>query len=136
LRYSLDHSPPVSFNGHADRFYRRRRSWPVLPPFGFRSRKGRSSTSDTFLHDDNKPAWKRSSLTMAFEFLKPILTPNALATVQANPILLAYFLGWLLACISIGLLAWYISFTTGKAYRKPQKQIDEKKGLLGRFRKS
>jgi hypothetical protein len=73
---------------------------------------------------------------MAFEFLKPILTPNALATVQANPILLAYFLGWLLACISIGLLAWYISFTTGKAYRKPPKKAEEKKSLLGRFRKS
>ncbi len=73
---------------------------------------------------------------MAFEFLKPILTPNALATVQANPILLAYFLGWLMACVSIGMLAWYISFTTGKAYRKPQKKVDEKKGLLARFRKS
>jgi hypothetical protein len=75
---------------------------------------------------------------MAFEFLKPILTPNALATVQASPILLAYFLGWLLACVSIGLLAWYISLTTGKAYKKPKPAVKdgEKKGLLGGFRKS
>jgi hypothetical protein len=75
---------------------------------------------------------------MAWEFLKPILTPNALATVQANPILLAYFLGWLLAWISVALLAWYISFTTGKVYKKQKMPIvkEEKKGLLGRFRRS
>jgi hypothetical protein len=75
---------------------------------------------------------------MAWEFLRPILTANALATVQAEPILLAYFLGWLFACISVGLLAWYISFVTGKAYKKPKK-VDEKgrgkKGFL-RFGKS
>jgi len=58
---------------------------------------------------------------MDFEFLKPILTANALATLQAQPILAAYFLGWLLACVSLGLLAWYISFVTGKAYRKPKR---------------
>jgi len=74
---------------------------------------------------------------MAFEFLKPILTPNALATVQANPIVLAYFLGWLLACVSVGMLAWYISLTTGRAYRKPKPPVKGgKKGLRGRFRKS
>jgi len=58
---------------------------------------------------------------MAWEFLKPILTPNALATVQANPIILAYFLGWVLAIITLILIAWYISFVTGKAYKKPKK---------------
>jgi len=71
---------------------------------------------------------------MAWEFLKPILTPNALATVQANPILLAYFLGWLLAIIALCLLAWYISFVTGKAYKKPKKIVktgNEKSGLFG-----
>jgi len=75
---------------------------------------------------------------MAWEFLRPILTANALSTVQANPILLAYLLGWLFACISVGLLAWYISFVTGKAYRKPKK-VDEKggkKSILGFFKKS
>jgi hypothetical protein len=65
---------------------------------------------------------------MAWEFLKPILTPNALATVQANPILLAYLLGWLLVILSLCGLAWYISFVTGKAYKKPKK-AGEKKGF-------
>ncbi|KAF2669993.1 hypothetical protein BT63DRAFT_423965 [Microthyrium microscopicum] len=64
---------------------------------------------------------------MAFEFLKPVLTPNALATVQANPVLLAYLLGWLFAIIFVGLLAWYISFVTGQAYKKPAKKPDPKK---------
>jgi hypothetical protein len=58
---------------------------------------------------------------MAWEFLKPILTPNALATVQANPIILAYLLGWFLALIAVCLLAWYISFVTGKPYKKPKR---------------
>jgi hypothetical protein len=75
---------------------------------------------------------------MAWEFLRPILTPNALATVQAQPYLLALFLGWLLALILIGVLAWYISFVTGKAYKKPKKEGDkkQKKGFLGMGKKS
>jgi hypothetical protein len=64
---------------------------------------------------------------MAWEFLRPILTPNALATVQANPILLAYFLGWLLTIITIACLAFYISWITGKVYKKPKK-TDGKNG--------
>jgi len=70
---------------------------------------------------------------MAWEFLRPILTPNALATIQANPILLAYFLGWLLAIISLALFAWYISFVTGKAYKKPKKGGAKPVGTKGRF---
>jgi len=64
---------------------------------------------------------------MAWEFLRPILTPNALATVQANPILLAYFLGWLFTIITIVSLAFYISWITGKVYKKPKK-TDAKNG--------
>jgi hypothetical protein len=67
---------------------------------------------------------------MAWEFLRPILTPNALATVQANPILLAYFAGWLFIVIGIASLAFYISWITGKAYKKP-KRADEKKKQSG-----
>ncbi len=66
---------------------------------------------------------------MAWEFLRPILTANALATVQANPILLAYFLGWLFATICVGLLAWYISFVTGKVYKKEKGKKGEKKKI-------
>jgi hypothetical protein len=72
---------------------------------------------------------------MAWEFLRPILTANALSTIQAQPYLLAYFLGWLLACICIGLLAWYISFVTGKPYKKPKNKAKGKKGFL-RFGKN
>lgn len=57
---------------------------------------------------------------MAFEFLKPILTPNALATIQANPVLLAYFFGWIAVMFLIILGAWYIHFTTNKVYKKPK----------------
>jgi hypothetical protein len=64
---------------------------------------------------------------MAWEFLRPILTPNALATVQARPILLAYFLGWMLTILSLISLAWYVSFVTGKVYKKPKK-VDGKGG--------
>jgi len=55
-------------------------------------------------------------------FLKPILTPNALATVQANPILLGY-LGLAFFGISVVIsLALYTSWVTGKAYAKPKAQ--------------
>jgi hypothetical protein len=64
---------------------------------------------------------------MAWEFLRPILTANALATVQANPILLAYFLIWIFVVLSIIILTGYISFVTGKAYKKPARP-GEKKG--------
>jgi hypothetical protein len=55
-----------------------------------------------------------------FLFLKPILTPNALATVQANPVLLAYLLATIGGIIVLSVLSWYISFQTGKAYKKPK----------------
>jgi hypothetical protein len=74
---------------------------------------------------------------MAWEWLRPILTPNALATVQANPILLLYTVGWLLAVILLSVFCWYISFVTGKAYAKPKDKNAPKKpgavaGLLGK----
>jgi len=53
-------------------------------------------------------------------FLKPILTPNALATVQANPILLGY-LGLAFFGITVVIsIAIYTSWVTGKAYAKPK----------------
>ncbi|KIW04454.1 uncharacterized protein PV09_04719 [Verruconis gallopava] len=58
---------------------------------------------------------------MAWEFLSPILTPNALATVQANPILLAYLLGWIGALIALISVAVAIHIQTSKAYKKPKK---------------
>jgi hypothetical protein len=65
---------------------------------------------------------------MAWEFLKPILTPNALATVQANPILLAYLLGWIFAILSVVAVAVAINIQTSKAYAKPKKAADKKGG--------
>jgi len=58
---------------------------------------------------------------MAWEFLRPILTPNALATVQANPILLAYFLMAFFTVIVVMSIAFAIHFQTSKAYKKPKK---------------
>lgn len=68
-------------------------------------------------------------------FLKPILTPNALATVQANPVLLAYALATIGGMIFLISLSFLISFQTSKAYRKPKGKGDSgnggKKGLAG-----
>ncbi|QDS72310.1 hypothetical protein FKW77_007500 [Venturia effusa] len=58
---------------------------------------------------------------MAWEFLRPILTPNALATVQANPILLAYLLGWTFAILFVIGVAVAINIQTSKMYAKPKK---------------
>ena len=57
-------------------------------------------------------------------FLKPILTANALATVQANPVLLAYALATIGGMIFLISLSFFISFQTGKAYRKPKGKGD------------
>jgi len=65
---------------------------------------------------------------MAWEFLRPILTPNALATVQANPILLAYLLGWIFAILTVVAVALAIHFQTSKAYKKPKKAPAAGKG--------
>jgi hypothetical protein len=65
---------------------------------------------------------------MAWEFLRPILTPNALATVQANPILLAYLLGWIGALIALVVVIVVIDVQTSKAYKKPKKAADGKGG--------
>jgi len=61
-------------------------------------------------------------------FLKPILTPNALASVQANPILLGYALAAIGGLIVFISLPFYISFQTGKAYKKPKGQDKGGKG--------
>lgn len=67
-----------------------------------------------------------------FLFLKPILTANALATVQANPVLLAYALATIGGMIFLISLNFFISFQTGKAYRKPKGKGDNgKNGLAG-----
>lgn len=66
---------------------------------------------------------------MAWEFLKPILTPAALRSIQADarPLLT-------LVLVLIGLpifvaVCFYISFVTGKAY--PKKKVEKKGGFLG-----
>jgi hypothetical protein len=61
-------------------------------------------------------------------FLKPILTPNALASVQANPVILAYALATIGGLTVLISLAFFISFQTGKPYRKPKGQDKGGKG--------
>lgn len=51
-------------------------------------------------------------------FLRPILTPNALATVQANPILLGYTGLALFGIFAIIGVAIYTSWVTNKPYVK------------------
>ncbi|RDI76513.1 hypothetical protein Vi05172_g13496 [Venturia inaequalis] len=65
---------------------------------------------------------------MAWEFLKPILTPNALATVQANPILIAYLIIWILVILSVVGIAVTINIQTSKAYAKPKKAGEQRTG--------
>lgn len=76
-----------------------------------------------------------SSSANSYLFLKPILTANALATVQANPVLLAYALATIGGMIFLIALSFFISFQTGKAYRKPKGKGDNgnrgKNGLAG-----
>lgn len=61
---------------------------------------------------------------MTFEVLAPILTPEALRVLQASPGLLPEAIVWLILMITLCVVAWYISFVTGKPYRKPK----DKKG--------
>jgi hypothetical protein len=71
-------------------------------------------------------------MSNTFLFLKPILTPNALATVQANPILLAY-MGLAIFGISVVIsIACYTSWVTSKPYKKPKKGKDGKGGAPAR----
>lgn len=51
---------------------------------------------------------------MTFEFLAPILTPTALATVQRDPTLLGILLAVLNGLILTVGLAWYIHYRTEK----------------------
>ncbi len=55
-----------------------------------------------------------------FEALKPILTPEALRLIQEKPSLFFGAVAWLLTIIALCVLCWYISYATGKAYRKPK----------------
>lgn len=73
---------------------------------------------------------------MAVEFLRPILTPAAFATVSAAPEILVTFLLVQLGLAILGGLAWYIHYVTEKAY--PRKKEERKgggmiKGLLGKL---
>jgi hypothetical protein len=61
----------------------------------------------------------------AFKFIG--FTPAATAVLQRDPFLLAAVVIVLFACISLGLLAWYIHFVTNKPYRKPKEVKDGKK---------
>jgi hypothetical protein len=55
-------------------------------------------------------------------FLRPILTPNALATVQANPILLGYMGLAIFGITLIISIAGYTSWVTSKPYKKPKQK--------------
>lgn len=72
-------------------------------------------------------------------FLSGILTPTALASVEADPTPLITFGLAQAALTAIGVGAWYISFVTSKPYNKPgQKKegmfvgaLNQVKGLVG-----
>jgi hypothetical protein len=61
----------------------------------------------------------------AFKFIG--FTPAATAVLQRSPFLLAAVVIVLVACISLGLLTWYIHFITNKPYKKPKAVKDGKK---------
>jgi len=54
----------------------------------------------------------------AFKFFG--FTPAATAVLQRSPFLLLVLVIVLVACISLGLLAWYIHYVTNKPYKKPK----------------
>ncbi|KAF2757390.1 hypothetical protein EJ05DRAFT_476656 [Pseudovirgaria hyperparasitica] len=66
---------------------------------------------------------------MAWEFLRPILTPAALLSIQANasPLLtlLLVYIGLTTLCV----LVWYIHFRTSKAYPATKKKDNGGGGL-------
>jgi hypothetical protein len=67
---------------------------------------------------------------MAFEALAPILTPEALRSVQADSSPLVTILLVLIGLSLEGALIWYISFATAPPVDK-SKPKPKKKGLLG-----
>lgn len=71
---------------------------------------------------------------MAFEWLAPILTPEALRSVQADPSPLVTTLLVLLGITAESVLIWYISFATRPPVDK-SKPKPKGKGLLGFFKK-
>ncbi|KAF2682365.1 hypothetical protein K458DRAFT_419763 [Lentithecium fluviatile CBS 122367] len=68
---------------------------------------------------------------MAFEWLAPILTPEALRSVQADPSPLVTTLLVIIGLTLEGLLIWYISFATRPPVDKTKPKPAKKKGLLG-----
>jgi len=61
----------------------------------------------------------------AFKFFG--FTPKATAVLQADPFLLVILVVVLVACISLGLLGWYIHYVTNRVYKKPKPVKDAKK---------
>jgi hypothetical protein len=61
----------------------------------------------------------------AFKFFG--FTKNATTVLQNSPYLLIILVVVLVACISLGLLAWYIHYVTNIPYRKPKEVKDGKK---------
>jgi len=53
-------------------------------------------------------------------FLDVILTPRAKQTVLAEPSLLPEAVVIIVVCLGMINLTWYISYVTGKPYRKPK----------------
>lgn len=70
---------------------------------------------------------------MAYEWLAPLLTPTALASVQADARPLLALLLCLLFIIAMSVLIWYISFATGKAYPKKKPEGAAAKGRWQRI---
>jgi hypothetical protein len=74
-----------------------------------------------------------NTLTMAFEWLAPILTPTALRSVQADgrPVITLFLV--IFGLLLFGALIWYIDFETSKAYPKKVDPKAKKATGLARF---
>ena len=68
----------------------------------------------------------------AFKFFG--FTPKATAVLQADPFLLVILLLTLSAIGSLIGLGFFINYITGKPYKKPKKDGEKSKGLLGGIR--
>ncbi len=72
---------------------------------------------------------------MAFGFLKPILTPAALRSVEADgrPVITLFLV--IFGLTVFGILIWYIDFVTSKEYPKKKDPNAKKGGFLKMFKK-
>ena len=66
------------------------------------------------------------------DFLKNIVTPQALASCNTNPLVLVSLLGTILGCISMIVLVWYIHYITEKNIGR--KRDPKKPGLVQKIK--